>query len=84
MTVSESESHNDPESKEAFGTIVGVEANCVVVDLDDGDEILCRSVKRLHRPLGFYTVPVGRRVRIRMYSVTNNKRPLILEVLDNS
>jgi hypothetical protein len=82
MIVSFLERQHASESEEAFGTIVGVDAGCVVVELDNGDEILCRSVKRMHRPLGFFTVPVGKRVRVRLHPVAKNKRPLILEVLD--
>ncbi len=69
--------------KETFGTIVGVSGGCVVVQQEDGEEVLCRNVNRLHRPLGFLTVPIGRRVRIR-WPCSQNRRPLILEVLDSN
>lgn len=72
---------NASDSKEVFGTIVGVDAGCVVVGLDNGEEVLCRSVKRMHRPLGYFTVPIGKKVRVRLDSVAN-RRPLILEVLN--
>ena len=84
MIVSFLECQNASKSEEAFGTIVGMHAGCVVVELDQGNEVLCRSVKRLHRPFGFFTFPVGKRVRIRLHPVAKNKRPLIVEVLDAS
>ena len=64
------------------GTIVGIQAGCVVVQLDRGDQVLCRSVARLHRPLGFFNVPYGRRVKIE-YSRGNDSTPLLIEVLDD-
>jgi hypothetical protein len=69
-----------PPAEDTIGTIVGVQAGCVVVRLGTGEEILCRSVKRLHRPLGFFTVPFGRRAKI-SYTRGADKTPLLVEVL---
>jgi hypothetical protein len=69
-------------AQEATGTIIGVQANCVRVQLDTGEEVLCRSVKRLHRPLGFFTVPYGWRARIR-YSSHAGRMPLLVAVLND-
>lgn len=71
-----------PPAEVAIGTIVGVQSGCVLVQLDTGDHILCRSVKRLHRPLGFLTVPYGRRAKIRL-SPEHRRRPLIVAVLND-
>jgi hypothetical protein len=69
-------------TNDTIGTIVGVQAGCVVVQLDTGDQVLCRSVKRLHRPLGFFTVPYGRRAKI-SYSKGADKTPILVKVLDD-
>ncbi len=68
-------------ARETVGTITGVKGNGVVVQLSDGTEVLCRSATRLHRPLGFFQVPVGRIARIRFHPTKSEKMPLILEVL---
>lgn len=75
------EERTNMEPQEAFGTIIGTDAGCVVVKLEGGNEILCRSVRRMHRPLGFFMVPIGRRARVRLTPNSANHRPLILEVL---
>ena len=69
-----------PPGEDTIGTIVGLQAGCVVVRLDTGKEVLCRSVTRLHRPLGFFSVPYGRRAKS---SDTRgaDKTPLLVEVL---
>ena len=73
--------NDEPDSpSEAVGTIVGTKGGDVVVRLDNGEELLCRSMRRLHRSLGFYVVPVGRRARIR-FPLNERKLPLIVEVL---
>lgn len=69
------------DSTDAIGIIVGVQAGCVVVQLPTEDRVLCRSVTRLHRPLGFLTFPYGRRARI-SYSNCADKRPLLVEILE--
>lgn len=74
-------SARSPAPEDAIGTIVGLDAGCVLVRLETGDEVLCRGVVRLHRPLGFMTVPYGRRVRIR-HVPGQRKRPWIVAVLD--
>jgi hypothetical protein len=52
-------------SQDVLGTIVGIErSGLVVVRLADGSDVKANG-KRLHRPLGFYRVPVGRTVRLR-------------------
>jgi hypothetical protein len=66
--------------EDLIGTIVGLHGNSVVVRLDTGEEVLCRNAKRLHRPLGFFTVPTGRRARIR-YTRGADRMPLLVEVL---
>ena len=66
---------------EVIGTIVGMEAGCIVVQTDDGNRLLCRGVKRLHRVQGFHSVPVGRRARVRLRPVRQDKTPLLVEVL---
>jgi hypothetical protein len=71
-----------PGLEEVVGTIVGTRAGCVVVELENGERLLCRSVRRLHRPLGFHSsIPIGRRARVRIAPVAENRRPLIVEVL---
>lgn len=67
--------------EEAVGTVVGSKGNSVIVRLPSGGEILCRSVRRLHRPLGFMRVPVGRNARIRFHPTTRERMPLIVEVI---
>ena len=64
----------------AIGNIVAIRAGCIVVKLSTGEEVLCRSLKRLHRPLGFVDVPLGRRARIR-YTKGSNALPRLIEVL---
>jgi hypothetical protein len=71
-----------PHADEKIGVIVGVRGPNVVVRLESGEEVLCRSAKRLHRPLGFYTVPYGHRARIR-YSTKPRRIPMITAVLDD-
>lgn len=66
--------------EDTIGTIVGVQAGCVVVRLDTGEEVLCRSVARLHRSLGFFSVPYGRRAKI-SFTKGADKTPLLVEVL---
>jgi hypothetical protein len=66
--------------EEAIGTIVGMKGALVVVQLEDGSEVLCRSVKRLHRPLGFFRLPLGARVCIR-YPQQETKPPLLVRAL---
>jgi hypothetical protein len=71
-----------PHVEDTIGTIVGVQSRCVVVKLGTGEEVLCRSVKRLHRPLGFFTVPYGRRAKI-SYTKGTDRMPLLVEVLED-
>jgi hypothetical protein len=74
---------NQPPSKNAVGKIVGFhKSGLIIVRLQNGDELLCRGAKMLHRRLGFYTIPVGRRARVRLRPGITNRKPLILEVLD--
>jgi hypothetical protein len=71
-----------PIFREALGTIIGVSrAQLVIVRLDDGAEVPCRGLRRLHRPLGFMGIPVGRRARVRFDDAKPNRPPLLLEVL---
>ena len=71
---------NEPAPEEAIGIILGAKDGCVVVQLEDGAEVLCRSIKRLHRPLGFYSMPVGQWACIR-YPSKQTRAPLIVRVL---
>jgi len=71
---------NPPPAEDTIGTIVGIQLGCVVVKLDTGEEVLCRSAKRLHRPLGFFTVPYGQRAKVSYPRVTD-RMPLLVEVL---
>jgi hypothetical protein len=73
---------DDSPLRDVTGTIVGARAGCVVVQLDTGEEVLCRGLKRLHRPLGFYTIPRGRRARI-SFTQGADKTPLLIEVLND-
>jgi hypothetical protein len=50
------------------------------VQLDTGDEVLCRSLKRLHRPLGFYAVPYCGRAKI-SYTKGSDNNPYSLKSL---
>jgi hypothetical protein len=65
--------------EEAEGTIVGVRAGFVIVQLNSGEHVSC-SVKRLHRPFGFFMVPFGRQARIR-YTRGPDRPPLIVEIV---
>jgi hypothetical protein len=71
-----------PTPGEAHGHIVGTKAGCVVVRLDDGQELLCRGMLDLHRKWGFYVIPVGRRVRLSFGPSKKRKTPKIVDVLD--
>lgn len=70
----------EPDVNSVIGTIVGSDGGYVIVQLDSGEEVLCRNAKRLHRPLGFLFVPFGRRARI-SYTRGSDKMPLLVEVL---
>ena len=70
---------NSP-GEETVGTIVGVRAGLVIVQLDSGEHVSCRSVSRLHRPLGCFMVPTGRRARLR-YTRGPGRPPLIVEII---
>jgi hypothetical protein len=72
--------NNPPSAEDTIGTIVGIQSGCVVVELGTGELVLCRSLTRLHRPLGFFTVPYGRCAKI---SCTKgaDRMPLLVEVL---
>ncbi len=72
---------NNGGAVEAVGTIVGEEGGCVVVQMESGRRLPCRGVKRLHRPLGCFDVPVGRRARVRYRPALADNTPLIVEVL---
>jgi hypothetical protein len=65
------------------GIIVDHQGGLVVVDLDTGNQVLCRSVKRLHRPLGCFVFPRGQRARLR-YTKGPDKPPLIIEVMKDA
>ena len=67
--------------EEVIGTVVVLKGGSVVVRLADGSEVLCRSAMRLHRPLGFHLVPVGRQARVRFHPVKPERMPLLVEVL---
>jgi len=71
----------EPHAPEAVGRIIGIKGGSVIVRMDNGDEILCRSAKRLHRPLGFLHVPMGQLARLRFHPTNGERMPLILEVL---
>jgi hypothetical protein len=72
---------DQPDPEEAVGTILGIKDGSVVVRLANGNDIRCRSAKRLHRPLGFLQVPIGRRARVRFHATKQERMPLIVEVL---
>ncbi len=73
--------NNPPTAEEKIGTIVGVRSGSVVVKLGTGEEVLCRSLKRLHRSLGFFIIPYGRLAKLR-YTRGANQMPLLIEVLE--
>jgi len=67
--------------REALGTIIGIErSGLVVVQLADGSRVRT-DARRLHRPLGFFIVPVGRKVRLRFFPNKPGRMPRIVEVL---
>ncbi|MCC9607095.1 hypothetical protein LOC68_14560 [Blastopirellula sp. JC732] len=67
---------------EAIGTVIGFAAGCVVVQLSDGSEVICRGVKRIHRIYGCFTPRIGQRFLIR-YSRGPARLPLLIKVLDD-
>lgn len=69
----------------SVGTITALSRSAaVIVRLDDGREFACRGLRRLHRTLGFFDVPIGGRVRIRFDETNPGRPPLILDVLPAS
>jgi hypothetical protein len=69
---------------ETTGVLVAVRGPNVVVRLESGEEVLCRNVRRLHRPLGFHTVPYGSRVKIRYSPAGSRRIPLIVAVMNDA
>ena len=74
-------SDDNPGPREVLGTIVRIEPSAaVIVRLADGTEVNVDG-KRLHRPLGFLYVPIGRVVRLRFHPTKPQRMPRIVEVL---
>lgn len=62
------------------GTIIGHRDGALVVQLEDGTEVLCGSLTKIHRPWGFFTVPIGQKVKISTRK-DPKKRPQIMEIV---
>jgi hypothetical protein len=67
--------------REAIGRIVGQENNGLIVELESGEHVICRGIKTLHRKLGYHTLPLGQRAKIR-YSDKPGRSPLLIEVIE--
>lgn len=63
---------------EAIGTIVGIKGHGVVVQLDDGSEVTCRGMGRIHRMAGCFCLRDGQRYLIR-YTRGLDRMPLLIE-----
>jgi hypothetical protein len=63
------------------GVIVGVKAGCVVVQMSDGAEVLCRGLKDLHDKWGFFAVPLGQKVQISQPIEGNSRRPRLVGII---
>jgi hypothetical protein len=63
------------------GTIVGMQDGQVVVQLDDGAELVCGSGRDLHRKWGFFSVPTGQRVKVSRDVATHERKARIVEIL---
>ncbi len=64
------------------GTIIGMQAGCVVVRCANGDKVLCGGLKDLHQKWGFFSLPIGQSVRISGSAEgPKGKRPRIIEIV---
>jgi hypothetical protein len=68
-------------NREAIGRIVGHKNNGIVVEFNTGEQVICRGIRTLHRKLGYHTVPIGQRAKIR-FSEKPGRLPLLIEVLE--
>ncbi len=67
-------------SDETVGRVVGARGLLIRVELDEGEQLLVRSWRQLHRRFGYYVLPLNLRVKL-SHRRKHGRRPLIIGVI---